>query len=133
MGSSIEETSGPTASVSHLASFPPTLKRSNHVFPSPQSHGATVSEDGLTGSRTAKSARRRIRLESRGEISVLDSLEIPTVNHPDLTLTVSPSPGWLPVPRWTRWPAATGLRAAVEGPEAGSVHPGARVGALTLE
>merc|ERR1711910_219591 len=107
MGSSIEETSGPAASVSHLASFPPTLKNnSNHVFPSPQSHGATVSEDGLTGSRTAKSAWRRIRLESRG---------------------------WLPVPRWTRWPTATGLRAAVEGPEAGSVHPGARVGALTLE
>merc|ERR1712141_697979 len=91
MGSSIEETSGPAASVSHLGSFPPSLKiNSNHVFPSPQSHGATVSEDGLTGSRTAKSARRRIRLESRG---------------------------WLPVPRWTRWPAATGLRAAMEGPE----------------
>merc|ERR1712061_548107 len=104
MGSSTEETSGPAASGSHLTSFPPSLQNnSNHVFPSPQSHGATVSEDGFTGSRTAKSARRRIRLESRG---------------------------WLPVPRW---PAATGLRAAMEGPEAGSVHPGARVGALTLE
>merc|ERR1712061_299376 len=105
--SSTEETSGPAASVCHLTSFRPSLyNNSYHVFPSPQSHGATVSEDGLTGSRTAKSAWRRIRLESRG---------------------------WLPVPRWTRWSAATGLRAAMEGPEAGLVHPGARVGALTLE
>merc|ERR1712203_180640 len=82
------------------------LKTTKIIFPSPQSNGATVSEDGFTGSRTAKSARRRIRLESWG---------------------------WLPVPRWTRWSAATGLRAAMEGPEAGSVHPGARLGALTLE
>ena len=51
--------------------------------------------DSNLGSRAAKSTRRRICLESRGEISVLDSLEISTVNHPtpfpsDLVSSQSP-------------------------------------------
>merc|ERR1712198_91445 len=83
---------------------------SNHVVPSPQSHSATVSSDGISGSRAAKPTRRRICLASWG---------------------------WVPVPRRARtaeFRAARELPAAParEG-EGGSVYPGARMGALLYE
>merc|ERR1712088_1158420 len=87
---------------------PDSQKTSNHVFPSPQSHSSTVSSDGISGSRAAKSTRRRICLAGRG---------------------------WLPVPRWAttaQFRAARVEGAAREG-EGGSVHPGAWMGTFLYE
>merc|ERR1712060_390920 len=105
MGSS---SSGKT-SKAETFSFLSILKRtSSHVFPSPQSHSSTVSSDGISGSRAAKSTRRRICLESRG---------------------------WLPVPRWatTAQFRASSRKGATREGAGGPVHPRTWMGTFLYE